>query len=67
MSDQKSEFAKTLHDFKSPLSSSNMALQFIVDGRMGEVNEQVLKMVKEVIARQKGLLDKIVEFEKKHD
>ena len=63
MSSQNSKLAELLHDFKSPLSSSNMALQFIVDGRVGEVNEQTQKIIKEVIDRQRGLLDKIVEFE----
>ncbi|MDP3982468.1 MAG: hypothetical protein Q8Q65_00120 [bacterium] len=67
MSDQNSKLAELLHDFKSPLSSSNMALQFIVDGRSGQVDEQVRVMLQEVISRQKGLLEKIVDFEKNHD
>ena len=67
MSDQNLKLAELLHDFKSPLSSSNMALQFIVDGRSGQVDEQVKVMLQEVISRQKGLLEKIVDFEKNHD
>ena len=67
MSDQNLKLAELLHDFKSPLSSSNMALQFIVDGRSGQVDEQVRVILQEVISRQKGLLETIVDFEKNHD
>jgi len=44
-----------------------MALQFIVDGRSGQIDKQVRTILQEVVSRQKGLLEKIVEFEKNHD
>lgn len=66
MDASKDELAKLLHDFKSPLSSTRMALYFILDGRVGTMNGQVEKILREVLTRNEQLLENIQKFEKEH-
>lgn len=67
MSKINSRFSELLHDFKSPLSSSNLALQYIAEGKVGEISHEAKNMLLEVISRQKGLLEKIIKFEKDNE
>lgn len=66
MNKSKDELAKLLHDFKSPLSSTRMALYFILDGRVGSVNGKVEKILQEVLVRNEKLLENIQKFEQDH-
>lgn len=66
MGDSKRELARLLHDFKGPLSSTRMALNFILEGRLGEVNKEITKILQEVLAKNEQLLKNIQQFEQEH-
>lgn len=66
MDESKNELAKLLHDFKSPLSSTRMALYFILEGRIGAVNGKVERILREVLVRNEELLENIQKFERDH-
>lgn len=66
MNKDKEELARLLHDFKSPLSTTRLALNFIIEEKAEVLNEQIKTILQDILKRNQDLLDKITKFEKEH-
>lgn len=66
MKKDKEKLARLLHDFKAPLSSTRMGIEFILEKRAGEINEKIEKLLKDILGRTEKLIDNILAFEEKN-
>lgn len=63
MSKDKRGLSRLLHDFKSPLSSTKIAIEFILEGRAGSISKRTEELLKDIRNRTKELINNIQEFE----
>lgn len=66
MNEKKRTFTKLLHDFKSPLSSSNIGLNYLLDGHAGELGKKAKEILSQIQERNEKLLARIERFEKEN-